>query len=187
MLSQATSSPDYVNYITYLFSTPQPPPGLEIDQVTYATVRFAAAMNMKTKLYVAYNTISPQSLAYIRSAALVALQDEDRQVQRGAGSIITELVQRGGLLGWPEVLQQLLSLAGNSPGNVTKNTQESAMAALLKVCEDNRKVLDRDYQGQRPLDVIIPKLLEFTSSQSSRVRSLALNAIHVFLLTSLRL
>ncbi|KAJ5226296.1 hypothetical protein N7468_007521 [Penicillium chermesinum] len=181
MLSQATSSPDYVNYITYLFSTPQPPPGLEIDQVTYATVRFAAAMNMKTKLYVAYNTISPQSLAYIRSAALVALQDEDRQVQRGAGSIITELVQRGGLLGWPEVLQQLLSLAGNSPGNVTKNTQESAMAALLKVCEDNRKVLDRDYQGQRPLDVIIPKLLEFTSSQSSRVRSLALNAIHVFL------
>jgi hypothetical protein len=26
------------------------------------------------------------------------------------------------------------------------------MDALCKVCEDNRKVLDRDYQGQRPLD-----------------------------------
>lgn len=181
MLTQATSSPDYVNYITYLFSTPNAPPGLQIDATTYATIRFAAAMNLKTKLYVAYNTISQQSLGYIRSAALLALQDADRQVQRGAGSIITELVQRGGLLGWPEVLQELLSLAGNASGNASKPSQESAMAALLKVCEDNRKVLDRDYNGQRPLDVIIPKLLEFTSSQSSRVRSLALNAIHVFL------
>ncbi|KEY79233.1 importin beta 2 subunit [Aspergillus fumigatus] len=55
------------------------------------------------------------------------------------------------------------------------------MSALAKVCEDNRKVLDRDYEGQRPLDVIIPKLMDFTSSGSPRVRSMALSTIHVFL------
>lgn len=184
MLSQATSSPDYVNYITYLFSTPQVPPAVAaagIDPSTYGIVRFAATMNMKTKLSVAYNTIPQQSLNFIRSAALIALRDSDRQVQRGVGSIITELVSKGGLLAWPEVLQELLSLVGNDAGEYTIATQEAAMAALFKVCEDNRKILDRDYSGQRPLDVIIPKLLEFTTRESARVRSLALNSIHVFL------
>lgn len=181
MLAQATASPDYVNYITYIFSTSQVPPAVGFDATTYGIVRFAAAMNMKTKLAFAYHTIPQPSLVFIRSAALVALRDADRQVQKGAGSIITELVQRGGLLAWPEVLHELLSLVGNAPGDVSIPAQEAAMAALFKVCEDNRKVLDRDYQGQRPLDVIIPKLLEFTSRESPRVRSLALTSIHVFL------
>ncbi|CAI7671587.1 hypothetical protein N7533_005980 [Penicillium manginii] len=181
MLSQATSSPDYVNYITYLFSTPQVPAAVGMDVGTYAMVRFAAAMNMKTKLLMAFRTVPPQSLNFIRSAALLALQDADRQVQRGAGSIITEVVQQGGLLAWPEVLHELIALVGNASGEVSEPSQEAAMAALFKVCEDNRKILDREYQGQRPLDVIIPKLMEFTSRPSARVRSLALNSIHVFL------
>lgn len=181
MLAQATSSPDYVNYITYLFSTAEVPACVGMDATIYNFVRFAAAMNIKTKIAWGYHTIPQQSLVFIRSAALVALRDNDRQVQRGAGSIITELVQRGGLLAWPEILHELLSLVGNSPGNVSVPAQEAAMNALFKVCEDNRKILDRDYQGQRPLDVIIPKLLEFTTRESSRVRSLALNSLHVFL------
>ncbi|KAJ5091286.1 armadillo-type protein [Penicillium alfredii] len=181
MLAQATSSPDYVNYITYLFSSAQVPPTLGMDGSTYSMVRFAAAMNMKTKIYMAYHTIPQPSLNYIRSAALIALRDSDRQAQRGAGSIITELVNRGGLLAWPEVLHELLSLVGNASGDVSIGAQEAAMSALFKVCEDNRRVLDKDYQGQRPLDVIIPKLLEFTSRESPRIRSTALSCIHIFL------
>ncbi|KAJ6110994.1 hypothetical protein N7486_003229 [Penicillium sp. IBT 16267x] len=181
MLASATSSPDYVNYITYLFSTSQVPPAVGMDDNTYSVVRFAAAMNIKTKLYMAYQTIPQQSLNFIRSAALVSLRDSNTQVQRGAGTIITELVQRGGLLAWPEVLQELLSLVGNTAGDVSIPAQEAAMAALFKVCEDNRKILDRDYQGQRPLNVIIPKLLEFTGQESARVRALALSSIHIFL------
>ncbi|KAJ5926010.1 hypothetical protein N7454_007520 [Penicillium verhagenii] len=181
MLASATSSPDYVNYITYLFSTPQVPTAVGMDDTTYSVVRFAAAMNIKTKLYMAYQTIPPQSLNFIRSAALIALRDNNPQVQRGAGTIITELLQRGGLLAWPEILQELLSLVGNTAGDVSIPAQEAAMAALFKVCEDNRKILDRDYQGQRPLNVIIPKLLEFTGRESARVRSLALSSIHIFL------
>lgn len=181
MLVQATASPDYVNYITYIFSTPQIPPVLGMDANTYSTVRFAAAMNLKTKIYVAYPTIPQPSLGYIRSASLVALRDADRQVQKGAGSIITELVRQGGLLAWPEVLHELLSLVGNVGGDVSLTAQEGAMSALAKVCEDNRKILDKDYSGQRPLDVIIPKLLEFTNRDSPRIRSTALNSILIFL------
>ncbi|KAJ5088710.1 hypothetical protein N7456_012326 [Penicillium angulare] len=181
MLGQALSSPDYINYITYIFSTPHAPPNAGMDDNVYSYVRFAAAMNIKSKLYVAYHSIPAESLNFIRSASLIALQDGNSQVQRGAGTLITELVQRGGLLAWPEVLNQLLSLVGNSPGNVSIAAQEAAMSALFKVCEDNRKILDRDYQGQRPLDVIIPKLLEFTARESSKIRSLALGSIQIFL------
>lgn len=181
MLVQATSSPDYVNYITYLFCTPQASPAVGLDQQTYDLVRFAAAMNLKTKIHVAYNTIPHTSLAYIRSATLIGLRDVNVQVRKSAGNIITELVSQGGLLAWPEVLHELLSLVANTPGDVSVITQDAAMSALSKVCEDNRRVLDRDYDGQRPLDVIIPKLMDFTSSESPIVRALALTTIHVFL------
>ena len=181
MLVQATSSPDYVNYLTYLFSTPQEPSSLGLPEDTYNTVRFAAAMNIKTKIRVAYHTIPQPSMTYIRSATLVGLRDPNSQVRTSAGSIITELLQQAGLLAWPEILHELLSLVGNSSGDVPEVTQEAAMSALAKVCEDNRKILDRDYSGQRPLDVIIPKLLEFTSNSSSKVRSMALGTIHIFL------
>ena len=181
MLAQATSSPDYVNYITYLFCTPQSPPSVAMDQTTYNIVRFSAAMNLKTKIHIAFPTITQPSLMYIRSATILALRDQSSEVRKSAGSIITELVQKGGLLAWPEVLPELLSLVSNVSGDVPVLAQEAAMSALAKVCEDNRRVLDRDYQGQRPLDVLIPKLLEFASSESPIVRALALAAIHVFL------
>lgn len=178
MLVQATSSPDYVNYLTYLFCTPQEPSSLGLPRDTYNMVRFAAAMNIKTKIRVAYHTIPQPSMSYIRSSTLVGLRDTYGQVRTSAGSIITELLQQAGLLAWPEVLNELLTLVS---GDVPDFTQEAAMSALAKVCEDNRKILDRDYSGQRPLDVIIPKLLEFTSNGSSKVRSMALGTIHIFL------
>ncbi|KAJ5551827.1 Armadillo-like helical [Penicillium sp. DV-2018c] len=182
MLAQATSSPDYINYITYIFSTPHPVPA-GINENEYSTVRFAAAVNVKTKISLAYNTISPQSLLYIKSAALLTLRDTDRNVSNAAGTIITAMVLQGGLLAWPEIVSELLTLVANASqtGDVPMPAREAAMDAMLKVCEDNRKVLDRDYHGQRPLDMIIPSLLQFTSIESSRIRVAALNAIHVFL------
>ncbi|KAG9239211.1 putative importin subunit beta-2 [Amylocarpus encephaloides] len=55
------------------------------------------------------------------------------------------------------------------------------MAALAKICEDNRKVLDKDFQGQRPLTFIIPKLIDFTVSDNPKIRSLALGSLNVFI------
>lgn len=181
MLVQATSSPDFVNYLTFLFSTPQEPSSLGLPEDAYNMVRVAAAMNIKSKIRVAYTTISQPSLTYIQSATLLGLRDTNNQVRNSAGSIITELLQQAGLLAWPEVLNELLTLVDNASGDVPDLAQEAAMSALVKVCEDNRKILDRDYSGQRPLDVIIPKLMQFTSNGSAKVRSMALGTIHIFL------
>ncbi|EEH50569.1 uncharacterized protein PADG_06648 [Paracoccidioides brasiliensis Pb18] len=181
MLVQATTSPDFANYLTYLFSTPQPPPQIGFSPETYNVIRVAASLNLKTKLKIAYGTVAPESLAYIRSSALAVLQDPSPQIRNSAGSIIAEIVARGGLLAWPNLLDELLSLVCNSSGSVPILTQEAAMSALAKVCEDNKKLLDKDFQGQRPLNVIIPRLLQCTSNPSPKIRATALSTIHMFL------
>ncbi|KAL4934501.1 putative importin beta-2 subunit [Aspergillus undulatus] len=179
MLVQATSSPDFVNYLVYLFCTPQKPSGLNMELAEYEVVRVAAALNLKMKIHVAYNTIPQDSLSYIRSATLVGLRDANPQVRNSAGTVITELIAKAGLLAWPEVLHELLALVENGDGATT--TREAAMSALYKVCEDNRRILERDYSGQCPLDVIIPKLLSFSSIESFKIRESALKAILIFL------
>ncbi len=72
-------------------------------------------------------------------------------------------------------------MAGNEGGTFAAEAQDGAMGALAKVCEDNKKALDRDIQGQRPLDVIIPKLLGLTASPRPKVRALALSSILIFI------
>jgi transportin-1 len=181
MLAQAKSSPDINNYLTYLFSSSQVPSVLSFTPEEYHGVRSASAIMLKNNIKTGYKSIPVESLSLIRSSVPLALEDKNNQIRSLAGNIITELVSRGGILSWPQILPELLALVSNSTGNVTQEAQEGAMAALAKVCEDNKKALDRDYQGQRPLSVLIPKLIEFTTSPVARVRSLALTSINVFI------
>ncbi|KAI9735386.1 MAG: hypothetical protein M1818_006581 [Claussenomyces sp. TS43310] len=181
MLAQAKSSPDINNYLTYLFSSAQIPQGLNYTPEDYHGVRSAAAILLKNNIRTSYKSIPDASLALIRSSVPLALEDGNSQIRSLAGNVITEIVRSGGLIGWPQLLPDLIELVGNNSGNVTQETQEGAMAALAKVCEDNKKMLDKDYQGQRPLSVLIPKLIEFTTSPVAKVRSLALSSINIFI------
>ncbi|RDL40431.1 ARM repeat-containing protein [Venustampulla echinocandica] len=181
MLAQAKSSPDINNYLTYLFSSSETPAGLPYSPVEYHAVRAAAATMLKNNIRTGYKTIPPDSLTLVRSSVPLALQDKNQSIRNYAGNVITQIVTRGGILGWPQLLPELLSLIGNEPGNITPEAQEGAMDALAKVCEDNRKMLDKDYQGQRPLTFIIPKLIDFTVSDNPKVRSLALGTLNVFI------
>ena len=181
MLAQAKSSPDINNYLTYLFSSSQAPPGLSYTPDEYHAVRAAAALMLKNNIRTGYKSIPSESVALVRSSIPVALQDKNQSIRSYAGNIITEIIQKGGILGWPQILPELLALIGNETGNVTPEAQEGAMAALAKVCEDNKKMLDKDYQGQRPLTFIIPKLVQFTANEKPKIRSLALGTINVFI------
>jgi len=181
MLAQAKASPDINNYLTYLFSSSQAPQGLAYSPEDYHAVRSAAAVMLKNNIRTGYKTIPADSLSLVRSSVPLALQDKNQSIRSYAGNVITEIVTRGGILGWPQLLPELLALIGNESGTVTPETQEGAMAALAKVCEDNKKMLDKDYQGQRPLTFIIPKLIEFTANEKAKVRSLALGTINAFI------
>lgn len=181
MLTKAKSSPDIPNYLTYIFSNGRLLQSLNLPPDTLALVRGSAAINLKNTLKAFYKTISGPTIAYIKSSVLSCLHDGAPQIRNFTGTVITEIVQRGGVLGWPELLPELLSIAANERGNASAAAQEGAMSALAKVCDDNRKELDREYQGQRPLQYIIPRLLDCTSSPTAKVRGLALASINAFI------
>ena len=181
MLTHAKSSPDVINYLVYIFSNRASLEPLNMSFQDIDLVRSSAAINLKNSIKSTYKTLPLQAQAYIRNAALSCLEDPNSQIRNFAGSVITEIVQRGGVLGWPELLPELLSLASNERGSISPAAQEGAMGALAKVCEDSKKLLDKEYQGQRPLDVIIPRLLEITSSPIAKVRAFALASVNSFI------
>ncbi|KAI0543309.1 armadillo-type protein [Xylaria curta] len=180
MLEQAKSSPDINNYLVYLFSSQDPPAGLRCSPEDYHVVRSAAAIMLKNNVRSLSRPIPDASLALIKMAIPIGLQDKNSHMRNYAGNIATELIRRGGLLSWPELLPDLLKMFTNETGQVSNEGQEGAMAAMSKICEDNTKMLEREVNGQRPLNFILPKLIQATKSPIAKVRAHALTAINVF-------
>lgn len=180
MLSQAKASPDFNNYLAYLFSSPESPPGLNFTTQDYALVRSAAAIMLKNSVKFHFKQIPEPSLNLIKMAVPLGIQDKSPQIRSYAGNIATELISRVGIYGWPEFLPELLKMIGNESGHVSAEGQEGAMAAMAKICEDNFKILQREQNGQRPLNYLLPKFIVATKSPLPKVRAQALTAINVF-------
>lgn len=178
MLTQAKASPDITNYLTYILCK-SPSVGLSEEHLLLA--RSSAAVNLKNVVISKYKALSAEKQAYIRSSVLLSVRDPKLQIRNLVGNIITEIVRHGGVMGWPEVYSELFSLAGNLKGSSSPQEQEGAMSALAKICEDNKKALDRDYSGQRPLDSFLPRLYDLTTSQEPKIRALALECINIFI------
>ena len=179
MLMRAKKSQDISNYLIYILrrlssTTRYPREALNL-------IRSAAAITLKNHVRDSYRSIPAAQLTYIRSSIVECLEDPNPQIRSYAGSVITELVQQVGILGWPGIIPELLTLAANEKGNVPPSTQEGAMGALSKICEDSIGALDKDYQGQRPSDIMLPKLLQLTCSPLPDVRALALHSVNHFI------
>lgn len=181
MLKQAKNSPDFNNYLAYLIANPsQPNTGL--DQTAHHSARSAAALYLKNNVRNNFKTIPQDSIAYIKSTVPTGLQDSNAQIRNFAGNVITEVVKQGGILGWQQIIPDICAMIASEDGQGAPLMQDGAMSALFKICEDNRKALDKEYQGSsRPLAFLLPKLLEFVGHPNDKVRSKALSTINLFL------
>ncbi|KAI5458433.1 armadillo-type protein [Mariannaea sp. PMI_226] len=180
MLQQAKNSPDVNNYLAYLFSSTQAPDGLQFSEQDYHLVRSAAGIMLKNNARSDWKSIPDSSLQLIKLAIPMCLQDKNSQIRSFAGNIATEVIRRGGLLGWPELLPQLLDMISNASSQVSNEAQEGAMSAMAKICEDNFRMLMKEVNGQRPLNYVLPQLIAATKSPLPKVRAGALTAINVF-------
>lgn len=54
--------------------------------------------------------MSDDTKDYIRSVILVGLQDTTSQIRGYAGNVITEIVRQGGIMAWPQILSELISM-----------------------------------------------------------------------------
>lgn len=180
MLQQAKASPDINNYLAYIFSSSQPPDGLRFSEQDFHLVRSAAAIMLKNNVRSDWKSIPDTSLQLVKMAVIMGLQDKNSQIRNFAGNVTTDVISRSGLLGWPELLPQLLDMFGNASGNVSNEAQEGAMSAMVKICEDNYRMLIKEVNGQRPLNYVLPQLIAATKSPLPKVRAGALTAINAF-------
>lgn len=82
----------------------------------------------------------------------------------------------GELTRWPELLPALCQMLDSQDYNVC----EGAFGALQKICEDSAEVLDSDALN-RPLNVLIPKFLQFFRHSSPKIRSHATACVNQFI------
>ena len=179
MLSKAKASPDITNYLTSILCSSFPSFDLSVEDLTLA--RSAAAISLKNLVGSRYESISQEQRDYIKTNILKCVGDSNLQIRNFVGNVITEVIKKGGVLGWPSVYSELFGMAGNEKGDSQPHAQEGATSAIAKICEDNRKALDRDYDGQRPLDEFLPRLYQLTTSSNPKVRVLALQSINIFI------
>ncbi|KFV89439.1 Transportin-1, partial [Fulmarus glacialis] len=88
------------------------------------------------------------------------------------GILITTIASKGELQNWPELLPKLCSLLDSED----YNTCEGAFGALQKICEDSAEILDSDVLD-RPLNIMIPKFLQFFKHSSPKIRKVILPLI----------
>ncbi|NXO86697.1 TNPO2 protein, partial [Sitta europaea] len=93
------------------------------------------------------------------------------------GILITTIASKGELQMWPELLPQLCNLLNSED----YNTCEGAFGALQKICEDSSELLDSDALN-RPLNVMIPKFLQFFKHCSPKIRSHAIACVNQFIM-----
>uniref|UniRef100_A0A2P2MHP7 Transportin-1 n=2 Tax=Rhizophora mucronata TaxID=61149 RepID=A0A2P2MHP7_RHIMU len=124
--------------------------------------------------------MAPANQQYIKSELLPCLGAADRHIRSTVGTIVSVIVQLGGILGWPELLQALVTCLDSND----TNHMEGAMDALSKICEDIPQVLDSEVPGlsDRPIKLLLPRFYQFFHSPHPSLRKLALGSVNQYIM-----
>jgi transportin-1 len=107
----------------------------------------------------------------------MALGDPSPLIRATVGILITTIANKGGILNWPELLPTLCEMLDSQEYSLC----EGAFGALQKICEDSADVLDSN-ELNRPLNIMIPKFLQFFRHTSPKIRSHAIACINQFII-----
>lgn len=170
-LQQYSQFPDFNNYLAFILARAE---GKSVE------IRQAAGLLLKNNLRTAYKSMSPSNQQYIKSELLPCLGAADRHIRSTVGTIVSVVVQLGGIAGWLELLQALVTCLDSND----INHMEGAMDALSKICEDIPQVLDSDVPGlaERPINIFLPRLLQFFQSPHTSLRKLSLGSVNQFVM-----
>ncbi|XP_065865576.1 transportin-1-like [Euphorbia lathyris] len=170
-LQHYSQFPDFNNYLVFILTRSE---GKSVE------IRQAAGLLLKNNLRTAYKAMAPAYQQYIKSELLPCLGAADRHIRSTVGTIVSVVVQIGGISGWPELLQALVNCLDSND----QNHMEGAMDALSKVCEDIPQVLDSDVPGlsDRPIKLFLPRFYNFFQSPHSSLRKLALGSVNQYIM-----
>ncbi|KAF9600199.1 hypothetical protein IFM89_005023 [Coptis chinensis] len=163
--------PDFNNYLSFILARAEGTP---------VEIRQAAGLLLKNNLKNGFKSMAPSNQQYVKSELLPCLGAVDRHIRSTVGTIISVVVQQGGVSGWLELLQALLHCLDSND----LNHMEGALDALSKICEDIPQELDVDVAGlaERPINIFLPPLLKFFQSPHDSLRKLSLGSVNQFIM-----
>ncbi|KPV78588.1 uncharacterized protein RHOBADRAFT_10799 [Rhodotorula graminis WP1] len=161
--------PDYNSYLVFILTQ------MPNEDVM---VRSMAGLLLKNNIRLYLNDIQPDVLAYVKANIFGAIGDPTSMIRNTVSTVINQLVVELKPENYLEALSRLLELVDSSDMFV----QEGAFMSLDKLCQDIPKALEQlEVNGQRPLDVMIPKFLSHVDSPYPKIRNYALSCAIQFI------
>lgn len=159
--------PDFNNYLVYIFVRLK-----QEDQY----IRTVAGLLLKNNIKEYYNGMLPEVRNYVKQEVLSCVGDPIQAIRRTVSSIITTIITKGKIEGWPTVLPALIHML-DSPD---LNQVEGALSTICLICEDSAGRLDSEEAG-RPLNDLVPKLLAMIQSPHESFRRYAIASLNQFI------
>uniref|UniRef100_A0A8C5FD70 Transportin 1 n=1 Tax=Gadus morhua TaxID=8049 RepID=A0A8C5FD70_GADMO len=155
-LEQLNQYPDFNNYLIFVLTKLK-----SEDEPT----RSLSGLILKNNVKAHYQSFPNGVSDFIKNECLQNIGDSSPLIRATVGILITTIASKGELQNWPQLLPKLCLLLDSED----YNTCEGAFGALQKICEDSAEILDSDVLD-RPLNVMIPKFLQFFKHVSPKIR-----------------
>ncbi|XP_051550082.1 transportin-1-like isoform X2 [Myxocyprinus asiaticus] len=160
-LEQLNQYPDFNNYLIFVLTKLKTE-----DEPT----RSLSGLILKNNVKAHYQNFPNGVSDFIKNECLQNIGDSSPLIRATVGILITTIASKGELQNWPELLPKLCLLLDSED----YNTCEGAFGALQKICEDSAEILDSDMLD-RPLNVMIPKFLQFFKHSSPKISEIKLS------------
>ena len=174
-IEQFHAIPDFPCYLAYVLVTPNPavPPN---DRAVAGYLLQTAVRQRFDQLLAGPANV----LAYLKATLLDSLHDADLDVRRAGQGVITWMIRAVGPEAWPEAIERLVQLV-EGPG-VDEKTRLAAFGTISRLCEDMPRPLETAMiGGQRLLDILVPKILQYVSANEAGIRQTALSCLIPFI------
>ncbi|KAM7287550.1 transportin-1 [Ixodes scapularis] len=167
-LEELNKYPDFNNYLIFVLTKLKTE-----DEPT----RSLSGLILKNNVKAHFEKFPKEVGDFIKAECLESVGDSSPLIRATVGILITTIASKGELTQWPELLPRLCQLLDSEDYNVC----EGSFGALQKICEDSAEMLDTDALN-RPLNVLVPKFLQFFRHSSARIRSHAIACINQFII-----
>lgn len=158
-LESLNQYPDFNKYLVYILTK-----SINEQEAT----RSLAGLILKNNAKSHYENFPEEARTYIKQECLSALGDRSPLIRATVGILVTTIVSKGSLEQWPTLLEQLYTCLDSNDMNLC----EGAFSALQKICEDSTGQLEAS--PLRPLNVLIPKFIQFFLHSRPKIRSHAI-------------
>ena len=167
---------DFSNYLVYILSrgydSPSDPPNV------IQGVRQAAGLLLKSNISILYRMWTHEARAYAAMNMIAAMSDQSKIVRNVVALCISAIVVAARTVA---VLPNLVPAISTFLDSENSNAMDGALRTLSNLAEDVPNILEQDVS--RPLDILLPKVIQFCHHQTDSIRARSLQILNHLLLT----